>query len=124
MINKEAKSVIETHFGSADFYLQQDNCKVHVSKYTLKWLKDNNINTFTWPSMSPDLNIQVNVWQMLSNAVYDGKQYNNKEDLWKNIVQCAEEINRSKRDIINKKFDQYGERLLKLKDNKGKQINY
>lgn len=124
MINKEAKSVMEKHFGSEDFFFQQDNCKVHVSKYTLKWLKDNHISTFAWPSMSPDLNIQENVWKMLSDAVYDGKQYNNKEDLWTNIVKCAEEINRSKRDLVKKKFDQYGERLLKLKDNKGKQINY
>jgi transposase len=124
MLNEEVKPLLISHFGSNEFFLQQDNCKIHVSKYTLSWLKTNKIQTFEWPSMSPDLNIQENVWQTISNMLYDGKQFENNDQLWSAIKKTVDEINSSKKEEIRKKFDKYGERLLLVKEKKGDEIRF
>jgi hypothetical protein len=36
--------------------LQMDNDSKHSSKVVAKWLKDNKVKVFEWPSQSPDLN--------------------------------------------------------------------
>ena len=65
---------------------QQDNASPHVSHSTQQWLNDHNVNTFDWPSVSPDLNPIENVWRLLARAVYkDGKQYTSTVEL-KNAI--------------------------------------
>ena len=75
IIKYKVKPIINKSFDEGSYLLQQDNCKVHVSAQTLRYLKSAKIKTFEWPSMSPDLNIQENVWKMISDIVYDQTQY-------------------------------------------------
>ena len=44
---------------------QEDNCPVHVSRQTIHWKTENNIETLPWPSQSPDINIIENVWRTI-----------------------------------------------------------
>ena len=39
------------------YIFQQDNSSIHRSKYTKRWLKENNITVLDWPAKFPDLNI-------------------------------------------------------------------
>jgi hypothetical protein len=76
---------------------QQDNARPHVSRASLQWLRDQQVNVIDWPSVSPDLNPIENVWGLLTRVIYkDGQQYNNIEMLklaiqraWSNLPQSS-----------------------------------
>jgi hypothetical protein len=36
------------------WYSVQDNCRVHTSKYTTKWLRDHGVQVIDWPTGSPN----------------------------------------------------------------------
>jgi len=46
-----------------------------------------------WPSRSPDLNIIENCWSMLSEIIYDGRQFDNVKDLWQAIDNAVTHVN-------------------------------
>ena len=124
MINDNVRPYLKSELGDDNYFLEQDNCKVHVSKETKNYFISAKIKTFEWPSMSPDLNIQENIWQMVSDIVYDGKQYNSPQVLWENINKVVNQKNKTKQAIIKKIYDGYNERLLKVIENKGNEIPY
>ena len=66
----------------ASYAFQQDNAPIHISKPTLTFFRERNINVLSWPANSPDLNPIENAWAKLSRLVYkDGKQFNSKSEL-------------------------------------------
>jgi len=124
LLKHHVKPYLNSELGEGNYFLQQDNCKVHVSKETKKYLNSAGIKTFEWPSMSPDMNIQENIWQMISSIVYDGKQFDSADDLWENVVNAVDQINNSRLDTIKKIYDGYNGRLLKVIENNGNEIPY
>lgn len=124
LLNDKIIPILDEKFGAQMFRFQQDNCKVHVSKETKSFFESKKIQTFEWPSMSPDMNIQENVWKMISDIVYDQKQYDSTDNLWKSVVKSVKHINAKKKEVIKSLYDNYNRRLLKVIDNNGNDIPY
>ena len=57
--------VIAKNFENKPWILQEDNCPVHRSAATTAWKEQQAIETLTWPSQSPDINIIENVWRLI-----------------------------------------------------------
>jgi hypothetical protein len=74
--------------------------------------------------MSPDMNIQENIWQMISSIVYDGKQFDSADVLWENTVNAVDQLNNSRQETVKKIYDGYIGRLLKVIENNGNEISY
>jgi len=107
----------------SNFSFQQDNCAVHTAKIVKEYMNSKNISTISWPSLSPDLNIVEDVWKIISDMVYDGPQFFNKEDLQRKIVDVICVINSTKRDVILDLYASIRKRLCKVLINKGNFYN-
>lgn len=64
---------------------QQDNDPKHVSKSTLKWLKDNNVNYWPTTPESPDCNPIENLWHQLKEYLRRYKKPSTKDELCEGI---------------------------------------
>ncbi len=118
LLKDKVKPFLESYFEDKNYYFQQDNCSIHVSKESIKWIEANFYRIISWPSKSPDLNIIENVWNLMEKIVYDGKQHATKGELWTTIQNVAEVIMAEKRDIICKYFADYNERLVEVIEKK------
>lgn len=124
MLKEKVVPCLNSKFGQEKYIFQQDNCRVHVSKKTKNYLNSAKVKTIDWPSYSPDLNIQENVWKMISDEVYNSKQYDSADMLWEKIQQVVKQLNEKKRENIKKIYDEYGRRLLEVIDLNGNSIDY
>jgi transposase/YHS domain-containing protein len=124
LLKNEVKPFLENYYEGKNYYFQQDNCSIHVSKESIKWIEANFNHVISWPAKSPDLNIIENVWNSMEKIVYDGKQYTSKEELWTAIQNAAEVIMAEKRDLIRKYFANYNERLIEVIEKKGDLTKY
>ena len=57
--------MIAKEFPNGGWTFQEDNCLVHVSRQTIPWKTENNIETLPRLSQSPDINIIENVWRTI-----------------------------------------------------------
>lgn len=109
-------------FDHSEFYFQQDNCSIHVSKKALEYFDRENVSLLEWPARSPDLNIMENVWHMLSGIIYENQQYQDKESLWVAIQEAADLISSEKLSQIDNLFSDMNKRLLEVVELRGNKI--
>lgn len=107
-----------------DFILQQDNASVHVSRESLRKFDELNVRRLNWPARSPDLNIIENCWSMIAHEVYDGRQFNSKEDLWHAIDRTVSKLNTDGREKLQHLFESIPRRFLECVDLKGDLTHY
>jgi transposase len=107
-----------------DFIFQHDNCSIHVSKKTSEYLKNECVELLEWPSRSPDLNPIENVWEMLSQIIYDGPEIKTKAELKEKIWVAKNRLMSEKSDSLCDLFSNYCNRLFELFEKKGAKINY
>lgn len=124
MLRDEVIPYLNDKLGEGNWVLQRDNCRVHTSAETKKFIKNQNIEEINWPSYSPDLNIQENCWAMQSLLVYERLNYTDLEELWKNVKLAVSQLNKKKKNEVKDMIKGYGSRLLKVIDNKGEPIPY
>jgi transposase len=107
-----------------DFIFQQDNCAIHVSKKSKEFFQKEGIRLLEWPSRSPDLNPIENVWQMLSEVIYDGPEIKTKAQLRERIALAKDRVVTEKNDVLCGLFTNYCNRLIELIEKKGTKIGY
>ena len=92
--------VITKNFLNKPWILQEDNCPVHRSAMTTDWKTQQSIETLTWPSQSPDINIIENVWRMIKIRLERRlEDISNRADLIRVVKEIWEDINSE--DIIS-----------------------
>lgn len=106
--------------GIRNFYYQQDNCRVHTAAIIEKFMKDANIKVLKWPVKSPDLNLAETVWKMVSDKVYDGRQFKTKEELKNKLLDVFGEFNTCYRQKICDLFKGMVKRLCVVLERHGR----
>jgi len=113
---------LDREFGPKKYYFQQDNASVHTARQVREFMTANSIQILDWPARSPDLNLIENVWKMLSDIVYAGRQFENKQDLWRAIREAAEDINENKKAQTSNLYKDMPKRLVEVIEAKGATI--
>jgi hypothetical protein len=89
---------------NGDFYLLQDNSKVHKARSVINWIEQHDIRHIDFPRLSPDLNVIENIWAQLTNRMYrNGRSFETLEQL-KGAIE--EEWNNLTEQDIQRKTDQ------------------
>ena len=78
MCSEEYQELVSTHYlpraralwDQREWWFQQDNAPSHVSKRTLAWFREQEVNLLGWPPVSPDLNpLDYSVWSTIEARV-------------------------------------------------------
>jgi len=122
LLKEQILPIIMLNFGK-NFFFQQDNAPVHNSKMVQNFLKESHVSTMQWPAKSPDMNIAEDVWKMISDIVYDGPQFKNKEELVIAITNAVCHINSHDRRKIESLYSGITSRLCKVLKSSGNLCN-
>jgi transposase len=88
----------------------------------MKFLKENGIETVSWPSKSPDLSPIENVWGWMVKDIYFGKSaYKNVDELKQTVFDSWKRI---PDELIDKLIERMPNRMKNVIEMKGKTINY
>ena len=106
-----------------DYIFQDDNASVHRATIVKEFIENNNINVLKWPPKSPDMNIVENIWKLLSDNIYNGTQYRNKQDLEAAIKYWIDFFNQNKRENIMDLYHTFRHRLVSILKSNGSLLN-
>ena len=104
------------------WYLQQDSAPCHVSKVSMKLLRDLGITVINWPSSSCDMNPIENLWAVLKAKVGEMKP-SNKQQLISYTLQVWNH-DASIREMCSKLVEGMPDRIKQLMINKGAHTMY
>ena len=104
------------------YIFQQDNAPAHTCKLVNEFFVKEDITSLKWPAKSRDFNME-NIWHMLSEKVYSGRKFNNKNDLTTSILDAKEYLIQHKKETIRGLFDNFKTRVTKVITNDGRLIN-
>jgi len=110
---------LDREFGRGEYYFQQDNASVHTAKKVKDYIETEGIKVLDWPARSPDLNIIENIWKMISDIIYAGRQFQNKHELWAAIRDASEDISENKKVQTGNLYRDMTKRLVEVIQAKG-----
>lgn len=88
----------------------------------MNWLKENHIQTPTWPSKSPDLSPIENVWGIMVKQVYFGKpRYKDLKSLEEAIFNAWNSIDTK---MLKSLIESMPERMQSVIESSGQPIDY
>ena len=100
-----------------DLFFQQDNARPHTAKATKEWFIANEISVIDWPAYSPDLNIIENVWGILTERIYKGRdKFSNLGELKSQILSEWQKLSI---DDISNLYKSLPKKLLNVIEKKG-----
>ena len=102
------------------WFFQIDNDPKHTSKIVAKRLKDKKVKVLKWPSQSPDLNPQDNLWAELKKCVRARRPTN----LTQLHQLCQEEWAKIHPTFFGKLVEGYPKCLTQVKQFKGNATKY
>lgn len=121
----EAKCILDENFGDDNYIFQQDNCSVHTSAQTKKWITEANMCVLEWPAKSPDLNLIENIWSYLSYKVYTEKvKFPSLKTLKNAIETSVKNINAHDSKYIETLYLSMNKRLVECIERKGAITDY
>ncbi|KAF0710590.1 hypothetical protein AaE_012460 [Aphanomyces astaci] len=83
------------HYGE-NMVFMQDGASIHRSKMSLEFFKEQHVELFSHPALSPDLNPIENLWGLLARVVYaNGRQFMTKEELISAIKRAWNSLSQS-----------------------------
>ena len=106
-----------------NFWFQEDNASVHKSKKVKAFMDQQEISILEWPAKSPDLNIVEDCWKLISDMVYDGKQFRNKNDLVTKITNVINDLNSTLRPKVLNLYKSIRHRLCGVLEKQGNLYN-
>lgn len=100
---------------------QQDSAPCHVSKRSIQWFGNNNIELLTWPGNSPDLNPIENLWMIVKKQL-SGKQFSNMASFRHEIttIWCRE----VSKEVCEQLAGSMPRRISEVMKNKGNATKY
>lgn len=104
-----------------DVIFQQDNAAIHVSRHSINWFNDKDLELLFHPACSPDLNPMEHLWGIMARIVYEGgRQYNSVEELEVACRNAWRQINVS---VLESLINSMPRRVFEVIRKNGKQIN-
>ncbi len=90
----------------------------------MAWMRDNKVALIDWPACSPDMNVMENVWKYLSDYVYDGPQFDTKDQLWEAVLDANERVQNEQNASLINLFTDFNSRLIQVIEKQGAEIPY
>lgn len=123
IIQNKAMKIIQLNYKEKMIF-QQDNCPIHMSRSSMKFFQESNIQLLEWPAYSPDLNIIENVWPILSNHIHNGNNIKNLTELEMKIKEAFLWFNETKKDMVDNLYKSVIGRLISVISKRGERLKY